>query len=424
MNSATTSRIGHAAPSACRTRRRRGCRCRDRADGGTTSATAARSVCCNAALVDRFAGFMGAVSRDQPVRARQTADMAGGDMINAGLHGFHSLLPAHYGPLSGLGQADTPAAHGACLPAPREGKFNTEKAEDHGAPRRIISGASRQIPILRGAPWSSAFSVLNAFAMLPTSSGGRIEQLSSHEDHTSMLHRRLRRKTAGMADFDRDADGQPSVDRTITQNLVRCRTGSLGVTRMLATERPGHPLALFIPGVMTEVTTTWVRVIPLTSLFNIIAFELPGHGISQEIANVSTEAFALEYAALIDRYVAPAQRVLCHWRIVWWPDRCGDGTSATGPYRPSRPAGDAVLPDPSALRRAAIEDLAASFSVTVRADASSWTFSTSTRRTAPDERRRTFTDTWSSPTPTARCSRDAKISHWVIRPSLSIRLRN
>ena len=45
------------------------------------------------ALVDRLAGFMGSVRRDQPVRTRQAADMAGGDVIGAGSHGFHSPHP-------------------------------------------------------------------------------------------------------------------------------------------------------------------------------------------------------------------------------------------------------------------------------------------------------------------------------------------
>ena len=41
-------------------------------------------------FVDRLARFMGSVRRDQPVRARQTADMAGEDMILAGSHDFAS----------------------------------------------------------------------------------------------------------------------------------------------------------------------------------------------------------------------------------------------------------------------------------------------------------------------------------------------
>ena len=45
-------------------------------------------------VVDRFAGFVRAMHGDQPVRARQAADMAGGDMVTAGFHGFPSLASA------------------------------------------------------------------------------------------------------------------------------------------------------------------------------------------------------------------------------------------------------------------------------------------------------------------------------------------
>ena len=44
-------------------------------------------------LIDRFAGLVGAVRRDQPVRARQAADMAGRDMVGAGFHGFPPSHP-------------------------------------------------------------------------------------------------------------------------------------------------------------------------------------------------------------------------------------------------------------------------------------------------------------------------------------------
>ena len=52
-----------------------------------------------------------------------------------------------------------------------------------------------------------------------------------------------------------------------------------------------------------------LRVLPLITLFDIIACGLPGHGISREVDDVSPAAMAREYAALIDLYMSPLQRL-------------------------------------------------------------------------------------------------------------------
>ncbi len=72
---------------------------------------------------------------------------------------------------------------------------------------------------------------------------------------------------------------------------------------MPATDTRGLQLALLLPGVGTRMNSTCLRAIPLTSLFDLLVCELPGHGISGEVPDVSVEGFAREYAALIDRYV-------------------------------------------------------------------------------------------------------------------------
>ncbi len=78
---------------------------------------------------------------------------------------------------------------------------------------------------------------------------------------------------------------------------------------MPAVARRDRPLALFLPGIATFLSINCERAIPLTELFDIIVCDLPGHGDSGQVDDVSLEAFAGEYAALIDRYVAAPRRV-------------------------------------------------------------------------------------------------------------------
>jgi pimeloyl-ACP methyl ester carboxylesterase len=95
----------------------------------------------------------------------------------------------------------------------------------------------------------------------------------------------------------------------IAQYLLPCHSTSLGFSRIPATPSDGPPCALFLPGMRTLMNATCLRAIPLTALFNLIVCELPGHGISGEVEDVSLEGFAREYAALIDRYVPEPQPV-------------------------------------------------------------------------------------------------------------------
>jgi len=119
-------------------------------------------------------------------------------------------------------------------------------------------------------------------------------------------------KILGVA-TDRDAGPgagrRSSGTQTIAQYFLPCHSASIRVSRIPATPTPGRRLALFLPGIMAAMNATCLRVMPLTGLFDIIACELAGHGISEEVGDVSPEAFAREYAALIDRYVPPPHPV-------------------------------------------------------------------------------------------------------------------
>ena len=90
--------------------------------------------------------------------------------------------------------------------------------------------------------------------------------------------------------------------------FLPCRTVSLGVTRIPAHATTNQPLALFLPGIMTVMADTCLRVLPLIRMFDIVVCDLPGHGKSGEVDDVSPSAFAQEYAALIDRYIPRPQR--------------------------------------------------------------------------------------------------------------------
>jgi pimeloyl-ACP methyl ester carboxylesterase len=95
----------------------------------------------------------------------------------------------------------------------------------------------------------------------------------------------------------------------IAQYLLPCHSTSIGVSRLPAKPSDGRPVALFLPGIRSLMNATCLRVTPLTTLFDLLACELPGHGISGEVDDVSLEGFAREYASLIDRYVPNPRRL-------------------------------------------------------------------------------------------------------------------
>jgi pimeloyl-ACP methyl ester carboxylesterase len=109
---------------------------------------------------------------------------------------------------------------------------------------------------------------------------------------------------------DNAGTGTPaSADLTMRRYFLPCRTVSLGVTRIPATATANQPLALFLPGIMTTMADTCLRVLPFIRLFDIVVCDLPGHGTSGEVENVSPSAFAQEYASLIDRYIPAPQHI-------------------------------------------------------------------------------------------------------------------
>ncbi len=139
----------------------------------------------------------------------------------------------------------------------------------------------------------------------------------------------------------------------IVQFLLPCHATSIGISRMPAKPREGRPLALFLPGIRSLMNATCLRVVPLTTLFDLLVCELPGHGISGEVDDVSLEGFAREYAALIDRYVPNPRHlwvigesfggllglILARLR----PDRVGKLVLLETPFVLTRPAIAAVL---------------------------------------------------------------------------------
>jgi pimeloyl-ACP methyl ester carboxylesterase len=82
--------------------------------------------------------------------------------------------------------------------------------------------------------------------------------------------------------------------------IVRGHTSDVSVFRIPARPRPDKPIALFLPGLLTSLPLTAARVLAFVDLFDIVVCELPGHGASGEVADVSLDAFAAEYAALLD----------------------------------------------------------------------------------------------------------------------------
>jgi pimeloyl-ACP methyl ester carboxylesterase len=138
----------------------------------------------------------------------------------------------------------------------------------------------------------------------------------------------------------------------IAQYRLPCHVTSLGISRMPATPSGGRPLALFLPGMTTLMNATCLRAIPLTVLFDLIVCELPGHGMSGEVEDVSLEGFAREYAALIDRYVPAPQHL---WII--GESFGGLVAAALARQRPDRIGGLVLLETPVCLTRPALAQL-------------------------------------------------------------------
>ena len=89
-------------------------------------------------------------------------------------------------------------------------------------------------------------------------------------------------------------------DLSCKGHVLQCHTTRISVCRIPAQPRPGKPIALFLPGLLAALPLTAVRVLAFIDLFDIVVCELPGHGASGEVADVSIEAFATEYAAVVD----------------------------------------------------------------------------------------------------------------------------
>ena len=82
--------------------------------------------------------------------------------------------------------------------------------------------------------------------------------------------------------------------------VVRGHTTEISLCRIPARPRPGKPIALFIAGLLASMPLAAVRALAFVDLFDIVLCELPGHGASGNVADVSVAAFGAEYAALVD----------------------------------------------------------------------------------------------------------------------------
>lgn len=149
--------------------------------------------------------------------------------------------------------------------------------------------------------------------------------------------------------------------------LLPCDTTSLRVGRVPGAPTPNQPVALFLPGVTTSLLDNCIRVIPLTALYDLVVCELPGHGTthagdnatlksfapySGEVADVSLDAFAREYAALIDLYVPHPQRLCVIGESIG-----GLIGAALARLRPDRIAHLVLLDTPFCLTRAPLAAL-------------------------------------------------------------------
>lgn len=122
----------------------------------------------------------------------------------------------------------------------------------------------------------------------------RINRLPAHGDGE-------RREAAALFQaLAADAIRTHRPDVTSRGYLVRGRTTEISVCRIPAEPRPGMPIALFLPGLLSWLPLAAVRALAFIDLFDLVLCELPGHGASGEVAVPSLAAFAEEYAALID----------------------------------------------------------------------------------------------------------------------------
>jgi pimeloyl-ACP methyl ester carboxylesterase len=91
--------------------------------------------------------------------------------------------------------------------------------------------------------------------------------------------------------------------------VVSGHTTEISLCRIPAVPRPDKPVALFIPGLLASLPLAAVRALAFVDLFDIVLCELPGHGASGDVADVSIAAFGAEYAALIDTALRQATGV-------------------------------------------------------------------------------------------------------------------
>jgi pimeloyl-ACP methyl ester carboxylesterase len=122
------------------------------------------------------------------------------------------------------------------------------------------------------------------------------------------MHRISRRFAAGqrgeaIAEFyglARTAIRTQRGDLTCNGHVIPGRTTAISVLRIPAQPRPGKPIALLLPGLLAALPLVAVRALAFLDLFDIVLCELPGHGASGQVHDVSLDAFAAEYAAVID----------------------------------------------------------------------------------------------------------------------------
>ena len=81
--------------------------------------------------------------------------------------------------------------------------------------------------------------------------------------------------------------------------VIPGRTTEISVLRIPAEPRPDKPIALFLPGLLSALPLAAVRALAFIDLFDIVLFEIPGHGASGEVSDVSLAAFANEFSAVI-----------------------------------------------------------------------------------------------------------------------------
>ncbi len=81
--------------------------------------------------------------------------------------------------------------------------------------------------------------------------------------------------------------------------LIPGRTTEISVLRIPAVPRPDKPIAVFLPGLLSALPLAAVRALAFIDLFDLVIFEIPGHGASGEVFDVSLDAFAAEFSDVI-----------------------------------------------------------------------------------------------------------------------------